>query len=185
MPTIPSIETALRIPAPDIGAAETETCRPSTATTSGVFLSNVLEQLGDLSAFTALHTEADKSPYLSVKSAAGRHYSVTLPEHSGPFEVWASVEMPLDTPKGHWSRLHEREEVLAQALQTTRLAWHSNKKTGWIGIPVALAANENELDDDLAYTTAMQLRSLLATVERISKAIDEQKKRPAEHSRSR
>lgn len=136
------------------------------------FLASVLEHLGDLRAFAVLDITG-QDPRITVSSASGRIYGITLPGEYGPYEIWASVEIPIDDPTERWFQLREREEVLAQALHTTRLAWHRDDRVGWIGLPVELAFEPDELDSELAGMCARHLRQMLTTVERISKALDE------------
>lgn len=137
------------------------------------FLSDVLDALGDLGNFGVLEISDHGEPRLTLNTSQSRRYSLTLPASDGPFELWATVEMPGDDAGHRYGQLREREEVLAQALHAPRLAWHLNGDCGWIGLPVALAGDAAELDVDLARHAAEQVRMLVFTVERICRALDE------------
>jgi hypothetical protein len=137
------------------------------------FLSDVLGRLGDLTLYCTLDV-ADSGPRLILETSVARRYSISLPSGSGPYELWAAVEMPVDSTASHFVRLREREEVLSQALQTQRLAWHQGDDgDGWIGLPVALAKDDRELDEDLGTRSGEALRRLFFTVERICAALDD------------
>jgi len=145
----------------------------------------VLEALGDLERFSLLEITDGGEPRLAVHTSEGRSYGLTLPGPDGPFEIWASVEMPLDDTAGRYQQLREREEVLAQALHTSRLAWHQGSANGWIGLPVALAGDTSELDTELAHAAAEQLRMLVYTIERICRALDERAEARSRRRRER
>lgn len=141
---------------------------------AGRFLESVLANLGDLRIYSMLDVTANDDPRLGLDTNVSRRYSVTLPRGDGPYEVWACCEMPVAGAATHFAKLREREEVLAQALQTQRLAWHQDAgDSGWIGLPVALAKDHVELDDALGQRAADTLRRLFFTVERICSALDE------------
>lgn len=137
------------------------------------FLGEVVDALGDLGSFSTLEITDHGEPRLALCASQSRRYSLTLPASDGPFELWATVEMPGDDAGHRYGQLREREEVLAQALHAPRLAWHRNGDVGWIGLPVALAGDAGELDADLAHHAAEQVRMLVFTVERICRALDE------------
>lgn len=143
------------------------------ADAAGSFLETVLDSLGDLGRFSVLEITDGGEPRLALHTSERRTYGLTLPGPSGPFEIWASVEMPLDDKVGRYQQLREREEVLAQALHTSRLAWHQSAASGWIGLPVALAGEASELDGELAVSAAEQVRMMVYTIERICRALDE------------
>lgn len=137
------------------------------------FLGDVLAALGELGNFSVLEITDHGEPRLTLHSSQSRRYALTLPAAGGPFELWATVELPAGESHRRYEQLREREEVLAQALHAPRLAWHLNGETGWIGLPVALACDADELDGDLARHAAEQIRMLVFTVERICRALDE------------
>lgn len=139
----------------------------------GVFLSAVLGGLGELGSLGTLEITGQGEPRLTLHTSPSRRYSLTLPASDGPFELWATVEMSSEDGHRRYEQLREREEVLAQALHAPRLAWHLNGEVGWIGLPVALAGDVDELDADLARHSSAQMRMLVFTVERICRALDE------------
>lgn len=167
-------------------AVLTEIHRPETRTQPvgavGRFLERTLGELGEIAPFSVLDVTDDGDPRIVLYTTTGRTYGVTLPGPSGPFELWTFVEVPTGGFSGRYDDLREREEVLAQALHTTRLAWHVNGGTGWIGQPVAVAADESELDDDLARAAADCLQRLFVTVERVCAVIDERERARAARS---
>lgn len=137
------------------------------------FLGDVLAALGELGRFSVLEITDHGEPRLTLHTSQSRRYGLTLPASGGPFELWATVELPAGDGNRRYEQLREREEVLAQALHAPRLAWHLNGTSGWIGLPVALACDAGELDADLARHAAEQVRMLVFTVERICRALDE------------
>lgn len=137
------------------------------------FLGDVLVALGELGNFSVLEITDHDEPRLTLHTSQSRRYALTLPASDGPFELWATVELPAGEGDRRYEQLREREEVLAQALHAPRLAWHLNGDVGWIGLPVALACDADELDEDLARHAAEAVRMLVFTVERICRALDE------------
>lgn len=141
---------------------------------AGKFLEGVVGNLGDLRLYSAIDVTEGSEPRLVLETNVARRYTVTLPAGDGPYEIWACAEMPAPGSAGHFLRLREREEVLAQALQTQRLAWHQDgMDSGWIGLPVAIARDERELDAELGARAADALRRLFFTVERICASLDD------------
>lgn len=155
------------------GAPPTAATAPTVDTGPGAFLGEVLGALGELGGFGVLEIADHGEPRLTLHTSQSRRYSLTLPAADGPFELWATVEMPSEDGHRRYEQLREREEVLAQALHASRLAWHLSDELGWIGLPVAIAGDADELDADLARHAAEQMRMLVFTVERICRALDE------------